>query len=310
MSQEAIFWGDKRYHSLNYALRNIFGSKVMKLSLNGGFTCPNRDGTLDNRGCLFCGESGAGEFTASKALSIKEQLSQQISLLSKKWSTNHYIAYFQSFTNTYAPAQHLRSMYEEALSFEGVKGLAIATRPDCLPSEALDLLQEISKKTFLWIELGLQTSNEQSASLIRRGYSLDVYERAIEELTSRNIRFVVHLIAGLPYESKADFLSSIKYITSTKHKLWGIKLHLLHVLRTADLYNLYPDFHVLEYDEYIEWICDALELLPKETVIHRLTGDGQKEQLIAPKWSLNKLSVLSGIDKELMKRNSWQGKTH
>ncbi|HHY91324.1 MAG TPA: TIGR01212 family radical SAM protein [Clostridiales bacterium] len=300
-------WGDKRYHSLDYELKKIFGEKVLKLSLNGNFTCPNRDGTIGTKGCLFCSEKGSGEFAAPAKLSISEQIQQQKKFLSKKWTANKYIAYFQSFTNTYAPVQQLKQKYKEALSSPDIVGLAIATRPDCLPEETLNLLEELNQITYLWIELGLQTIHEQTAKLIRRGYDIACFENAIAELKKRNIPVAAHLIFGLPYETEQDMLASVQYIAATG--IQGIKIHLLHILKDTDLYRFYQEhpFPLLTQEKYISLIVNALEILPPEMVIHRLTGDGAQDLLFAPKWSINKKAVLNGIQHELKKRNTYQG---
>lgn len=300
-------WNDKRYHTLDYEFKKIFGEKTIKLSINGGFTCPNRDGTISDRGCLFCSESGSGEFAGNVDKSIDEQLTDQMEFMSKKWKSNTYIAYFQSYTNTYDNVETLRKKYYASLSRDNIKGLAIATRPDCLNDEIIDLLSEINKQTFLWIELGLQTIHPQTAKLIRRGYELDVFEKAVNKLKKNNIRFVVHLILGLPVETREDMLESVKYINSLNP--WGVKLHLLHILNNTDLYTYYKNtnFQVLSQDEYISLVCDCLELLDEDIIIQRLTGDGRKDDLIEPRWSLNKLKVLSDIDKELVNRQSFQG---
>lgn len=302
-----MMWGDKRYLSLNYELRKTFGTKVIKLSLDGGFTCPNRDGTIGNRGCIFCGEEGSGEFTSSRKLSIKDQIESQKRFLSKKWSEGKYISFFQNFTNTYSTVKDLNKKYSEAISQNGVVGLAIATRPDCLSEEVLKLLEEFNKKTFLWVELGLQTIHGETAKFIRRGYELDCYEKAIMELNKRNIKVVTHLIFGLPNETNKDMLDSVKYISSTN--TWGIKFHNLYIQEGTDLYNYYikNPFHILSIDEYISLVVDSIELLPQNMVVHRLTGDGKKELLVEPRWTLNKLKVLSSIDKELKQRNTYQG---
>ena len=302
-----MMWKDKRYHSLDYEFKTTFGTKVIKLSLDGGFTCPNRDGTVGSRGCIFCSEEGSGEFAANRALSISKQIEQQKEFLSRKWPNGKYIAYFQNFTNTYSSALDLRRKYEEAISKEDVVGLAIATRADCLPEEVLDLLEELNKKTFIWVELGLQTIHETTAKFIRRGYSLNVYNSVVEELKKRNIKVVTHLIFGLPGESKKDILESVKYLVDTE--TWGVKLHLLYIQKDTDLYEYYKSspFHILSQEEYISLVCDSLEMLPPDMVIHRLTGDGKKGLLLEPRWSLNKLKVLSGIDMELKRRGSYQG---
>ncbi|MCF6461959.1 TIGR01212 family radical SAM protein [Clostridium sp. Cult1] len=300
-------WGDKRYHTLNYELRKEFGEKIMKLSLDGGFTCPNRDGTIGYRGCIFCGEEGSGEFAGSRILTIKEQIQQQKEFLSNKWNTDKYIAYFQNFTNTYSSYDNLREKYYEALSQEGVVGLAIATRPDCLSEEVLELLTELNEQTYLWIELGLQTIHGRTSKFIRRGYPLETYNKAIGDLRNRDIKVVTHLIFGLPNESKGDILDSVKYVANTN--TWGIKFHLLYIQKGTDLYEYYlkSPFSILNREDYISLVVDGLELLPKEMVIHRLTGDGKKNLLLEPRWSLDKLRVLSGIDQELKRRNSYQG---
>ncbi|MBV1817251.1 TIGR01212 family radical SAM protein [Anaerosalibacter bizertensis] len=302
-----MMWGDKRYLSLNYELRKTFGTKVIKLSLDGGFTCPNRDGTIGNRGCIFCGEEGSGEFTSSRKLSIKDQIESQKRFLSKKWSEGKYISFFQNFTNTYSTVKDLNKKYSEAISQNGVVGLAIATRPDCLSEEVLKLLEEFNKKTFLWVELGLQTIHGETAKFIRRGYELDCYEKAIMELNKRNVKVVTHLIFGLPNETNKDMLDSVKYISNTN--TWGVKFHNLYIQEGTDLYNYYikNPFHILSIDEYISLVVDSIELLPQNMVVHRLTGDGKKELLVEPRWTLNKLKVLSSIDKELKQRNTYQG---
>lgn len=303
-------WNGKRYHSLNSHLKNIFGNKIIKLSFDGGFSCPNRDGTLGTRGCIFCGEEGSGEFAGSRHRSLKTQANEQKLLISKKNNSNMYIAYFQNFTNTYGDVEHLRGLYYEALSIEGVVGLAIATRPDCIDNNVLDLLSELNERTFLWIELGLQSIHESSSKFIRRGYDLEIYNKTIKNLTRRNIRYVTHLIIGLPGENKKMMLETVKYVADTNS--WGIKLHSLYIQKETDLYSYYlkNPFRILTKEEYVDIIVDSLEILAPDIVIHRLTGDGKRELLYEPKWSLNKLGVLSSIDKELKNRNSYQGINH
>ncbi len=299
----------KRYNTLNEELKREFGKKVMKLCIDGGFTCPNRDGTIGSRGCIFCGEEGAGEFAGVRSSSIKEQVEQQKKLLSKKWDTDKYIVYFQNFTNTYDDINRLKSLYYEAINIEGVVGLAIATRPDCLEKDVLDLLEELNDKTYLWIELGLQSIHEKSSKFIRRGYPLSVYDQAIENLKSRNIKAVTHVILGLPNEDKEEMLDTVRYVGNTNS--WGIKLHSLYIQRDTDLYDYYikNPFPILSREEYISIVADAIEVLPKDMVVHRVTGDGKRELLHQPKWSLDKLKVLTMIDKELKLRNSYQGKS-
>ena len=298
---------EKRYNTLNNELRKEFGEKVMKLSLDGGFTCPNRDGTVGNEGCIFCSDEGSGEFAGSRFVSIKEQVEQQKELLSKKWKSDKYIVYFQNFTNTYKSVGELRKLYYEAISIEGVVGLAIATRPDCLDNDVLELLAELNEKTYLWIELGLQSIHEKSSDFIRRGYALSTYDKAIQDLKLRKIRTVTHIIIGLPNETNDDILDTVKHVSKTN--TWGVKLHSLYIQKGTDLYDYYikNPFTIRSMEEYIEILSDCLEILPKDMIVHRVTGDGKRSLLHEPKWSTNKLKVLTGIDKELKLRNSRQG---
>lgn len=300
-------WNDKRYHTLDYEFKKTFGEKAIKLSIDGGFTCPNRDGTIGKKGCIFCSERGSGEFTSDKHKSISEQITEQKQIMSKKWISNTYIAYFQNYTNTYDTVENLRIKFDEALSCPNIKGLAIATRPDCINEEIADLLSKINSKTFLWIELGLQTINDNTAEFLRRGYNLSQFNYAVNILKSKNIKVVAHLIIGLPGESETQIIDSVKYISDLN--IWGIKLHMLHIIRNTDLEVYYNknNFKILSQEEYVNIICDALECLSPNIVIHRITGDGKKSDLIEPLWSLNKLKVLSDIDMELKKRQSKQG---
>lgn len=302
-------WNNKNYHTLDYELKKYFGEKTIKLSINGGFTCPNRDGTLSKNGCIFCSEKGSGDFAGNVDSSINKQIADQISLLSKKWKSSTYIAYFQSYTNTYDTVKNLQKKYFEALNVKNVKGIAIATRPDCINEDIAKLLSQINEKTYLWVELGLQTIHESTAKLIRRGYDLEVFNEAVKLLNKYNIKVVVHLILGLPGEKRNDILESVKYI-STK-KIWGVKLHLLHILKNTDLEKFYHQtkFKILSQEEYVNLVCDCLELLPENIVVHRVTGDGKRSELIEPMWSLNKLQVLNDIDYEFLRRNSYQGKS-
>ena len=226
-------FGNKRYRTLNYELKKTFGKKVIKLSIDGGFTCPNRDGTVGNRGCLFCSEEGSGEFSGNRKISITKQMDNQRKLLEKKWKTNLVIPYFQSFTNTYSNVENLRKKYDEATNYPGAVGLAVATRPDCLENEKIELLSNYSKNYLTWVELGLQTIHENSAELIRRGYNLKVFEDALDKLNKYNIKTVVHLIIGLPGETKEDIIQTVRYINSKK--IWGVKFHLMHILKNTDL---------------------------------------------------------------------------
>lgn len=303
-------WDGKRYHSLNTHLRTVFHEKIVKISLDGGFTCPNRDGTIGTTGCIFCSDRGAGDFAGTRSNTIAAQMIEIKKNLQKKWPHAKYIAHFQAFTNTYGPIDLLRDKYEEALGQESVVGLAIATRPDCLSDPVLELLQEFNEKTYLWVELGLQTIHDASAQLIGRGYPLCTFMEAIEKLRSRNISVVNHMILGIPNESKNDMMNSIKHMASLP--IQGIKLQVLYVLKNTPLASLYQQekFVALEQKEYMELIADCIEVLPPDLVIHRLTGDGPKDLLIAPLWTKNKLAVLNGIDQILIQRDSWQGKLY
>ena len=300
-------WNDKRYHTLDYELKKIFGEKTIKLSIDGNFTCPNRDGTIGYEGCIFCSERGSGDFT-QRGKSIRSQIAEQKQFMSKKWKSNTYIAYFQNYTNTYDSVDNLRKKYYEALSCENIKGIAIATRPDCISDEIADFLDELNSKTFLWIELGLQSIHDKTAKFIKRGYDLEQFNHGIEILKNRNIRTAVHLIMGLPGESREQMLDSVKYISDLN--VWGIKIHMLHILKNTPLAKYYEEnpFILLSQEEYVNLVCDALELLSDGIIVHRLTGDGKKSDLIEPCWTLNKLRVLSDIDKTLKMRGSFQGK--
>ena len=300
-------FGNKRYRTLNYELKKTFGGKVIKLAIDGGFTCPNRDGTVGSRGCLFCSEEGSGEFAGDRSKSITSQMLQQKKLLKKKWNTDLVIPYFQSFTSTYDNIKNLKAKYDEAISFKGSLGLALATRPDCLEDKKIQLLSEYAEKHLVWVELGLQTIHENTSNLIRRGYTLEIFEDALKRLNKRKIKTVAHIIVGLPGESKSDIMETVKYISN--QKIWGVKFHLLHVLKNTDLEDYYykNKFKLLKKEEYINIICDSLELLRDDIVVHRVTGDGRQSDLIGPRWSLDKLRVISGIDMELKSRNTHQG---
>ncbi|MCI9146608.1 MAG: TIGR01212 family radical SAM protein [Eubacterium sp.] len=288
-----------KYYSLNNYLRNTFGDKVYKLSLDGGFTCPNRDGTIDTRGCIFCSEGGSGDFAESSLLSITEQIEQGKKRVENKIKSDKYIAYFQAFTNTYAPVEILRQKFFEAIRHKDIVALSIATRPDCLDDNILSLLDELNKIKPVFVELGLQTIHEKSAAYIRRGYPLSVYDEAVKKLKSISINIVVHVILGLPNESKTDMLETVSYVC--KSGIDGIKLQLLHILKNTDLADEYYRGNVktLELDEYIDIIKACVEIIPSDIVIHRLTGDGAKKDLIAPLWSADKKNVLNKLNKAL-----------
>lgn len=300
-------WHGKRYYSFDSFLKNTFGEKIYKVSLDGGFTCPNRDGTLGTNGCIFCSQGGSGDFASDASLSVHEQITQGISLLSKKAETSGYIAYFQAFTNTYGPIDKLRKLFTEAIDDERIVALAIGTRPDCLPPKVLDLLEELNRKKPVFVELGLQTIHEKTADFIRRGYPLSCFEQAVFDLAKRKILTVVHLILGLPGETDDMMLDSVRYLN--KLPVHGIKLSMLHVLKytdLADFYNKEP-FHIFEMDEYVQLVLKCIGNLREDMVIHRLTGDGPKDLLIAPKWSLHKRKVLNEIAHQLKVNNLHQG---
>ena len=302
-----MYQDGKPYHSLNSYYQKKFGHKTVKLPLDGGFNCPNRDGKIATGGCIFCSAKGSGDFTPSRYLSITEQLQISKEKLLHKWQNPKYIAYFQAFTNTYAPVSVLRTKYEEALSDPEIIGLSIATRPDCLDDDVLELLEELTHKTSLCVELGLQTSNQDTAKAIHRGYENMVFEKAVHDLKERKIEVVVHVILGLPNETKEDMRNTISYLNALP--IDGIKLQLLHVLKDTPLAESYQngDFTVLSKDAYIDILCSCIALLRPDIVIHRMTGDGPKESLLAPLWSLQKRDVLNSIHKELKLRNISQG---
>lgn len=285
-----------KYYSLNNYLKDTFGCKVYKISLDAGFTCPNRDGTIGSRGCVFCSAGGSGDFAQSSRLTITQQIEKGKELVSSKIKSGKYIAYFQAYTNTYAPVNILREKYYEALNHKDIVALSIATRPDCLDEDVINLLDEINKIKPVFVELGLQTIHEKTAEYIRRGYTLDIYDKAVKDLKGIGVNVVVHVILGLPNETKADMLETVKYVCQSR--IDGIKLQLLHVLKNTDLERDYLDgkFNVLEFDEYIDLIKDCLEIIPDNIVIHRLTGDGAKKDLIAPLWSADKKRVLNAIN--------------
>lgn len=295
-------------HRLSDVLKAQFGQKVIKLSIDGGFTCPNRDGTKGTGGCSFCSSRGSGEFTSGAQLPIAEQMAAQVRLLSAKWPHARYIAYFQNFSNTYAAPEILRTKYDEALSFPGAVGLAIATRPDCIDASVAQLLAEYSRRTYLWVELGIQTVREQTARAFGRGYTNAEADAAFARLRCEGIRTVAHMIIGLPGESESDYAATLESLVN--HGIWGIKMHMLNILRNtglAERYRLHP-FALPDLDDYIRVVCDLLEMLPPEVTVHRLTGDGSGEDLIAPQWIRDKRAVLNGIHKELRRRHSYQGR--
>ena len=299
---------NKRYHTLDYYYKNRFNEKIFKVSLNANFSCPNIDGTIGYGGCIYCSKSGSGEFAGNKEETIEKQFLEVKETMLKKWPKAKYIGYFQARTNTYAPVETLRKFHNKILSQEGVIGLNISTRPDSITDECLDYLEELNKKTYLTIELGLQTTNPKTTKLINRCHSLECFEEMVKKLRKRNIDVVVHIINGLPYETKEDMLNTVKYLNNLD--IQGIKIHMLSILKDTPLAYLYQkdNFHVLTKEEYIDIVIDQLELLRPEIVIHRITGDPKIDDLIEPTWLTKKFCVLNDIDKEMVNRDSYQGK--
>ena len=299
---------NKRYHTLNYYLKNKFNTKVFKVSLNGGFTCPNLDGTKGYGGCIYCSKSGSGDFGGNPNKDLTTQFKEIKEVESKKWPNSKYIAYFQARTNTYAPLEILKAKYEEVLKIDDVIGLFIATRCDAITDETLDYLEELNKRTFLTIELGLQTTNEKTSKLINRCHTLKEFEDMVKRLRKRNINVVIHIINGLPYETETDMLNTVRYLN--KLDIQGIKIHMLCIIKDTPLETLYQKekFHILTKEEYIDIVIKQLELLREDIVIHRITSDPDKNSLIEPTWLLKKFCLLNDIDKEMVKRDTYQGK--
>lgn len=303
-------WNGKPYHSFDYMLKERFGEKIYKVALNGGMTCPNRDGTLGNRGCIFCSAGGSGDFAGNRQDSITQQIEKQASSIRQKRGVAKFIAYFQAYTNTYAPVDYLRKIYTKAISHPDIVAVSIGTRPDCLDKDILQLLDELNQKKPVWVELGLQTIHETTAQYIRRGYPLSCFEQAVSELRKRNLDVIVHTILGLPGENRNDILSTIEYLNH--QDIQGIKLQLLHVLKGTDLADDYlaGKFQVYTMEEYLDLVIDCLEHLNPEIVIHRLTGDGPKDLLIAPLWSSAKRTVLNTLHRKCKLQHSFQGKKY
>lgn len=306
--QAQKYWGGKPYYSLNQYLLNTFGEKVYKLAVDGGFTCPNRDGTLGDRGCIFCSAGGSGDFAANKTLSFDEQIQAGKELLKNKNTGHRYIAYFQAYTNTYAPLERLRSIYSEAIRHPEVAALSIATRPDCIDEPIAKFLSELSRIKPVWIELGLQTIHPDTARYIRRGYSLSCFENALSLLHMYQLEAVVHTILGLPGESSEDMIATARYLS--EKNIQGLKPQLLHVLKGTDLADDYSKkkFHILSLEEYTDILIRCIEVSSPQTVIHRITGDGPKKLLIEPLWSGHKKQVMNFIHKEFHRRQTWQGR--
>ena len=314
-----VHWGEKRYYSLDYYLKKTYGEKLYKISLDGGMTCPNRDGTLGTHGCIFCSRGGSGDFAASRTLSVTEQIEAGKQQSAKKYTGSSYIAYFQAYTNTYASLEYLETLYMEAITHPDIRILSIATRPDCLSEKILDLLENLNRIKPVWVELGLQTIHPESARYNRRGYPLEVFDTAVHELKRWNLTVIVHVILFLPGETHEMMLETIEYLNHSD--IDGIKLQLLHILEGTDLaveYQKYlsdpaytgPAFHIPDADEYIGLLTECIQHLRPEIVIHRLTGDGPKDLLIAPLWTGAKRTVLNQIHKYMKDHDLYQGKEY
>ena len=309
---------DLRINMISPWLKKRFGCKVIKLALDGGFTCPNRDGSKGCGGCLFCSESGSGDMASSLrdgsgADAIAEALSDQIDLLSRKWPEAKYLAYFQSHTNTYAPVSELREKFEPALEHPDVLGIAVATRPDCLPDDVIDYLAELNKKTFLWVELGLQTIHDETARAMNLCHNLADYDDAVARLTARGIRVVTHLILGLPGETQEMMEQSVRYVcggSTDETNIFGLKLHMLNVVKGSGLCETMPDYVPFDsIEEYVDLLIDMIEIIPSDITIHRISGDAPRSTLIAPEWSYKKRTILNMIHNQMRLRNTWQGKS-
>jgi radical SAM protein (TIGR01212 family) len=299
---------NRPYNDLNTYLRGIFGCRVQKITVDAGLSCPNRDGTLSTGGCIYCNERGSGTGAHAQGLSIRDQLLRGKAALSKRYKAKKFIAYFQSFSNTYAPIEQLRKLYEEALSVEDVVGLSIGTRPDCVDDPVLSLLQAYAKDSLIWIEYGLQSAHDATLARINRGHDFQCFKTAIRATQNRGINICAHVILGLPNETKAHMLETAK--TIAQMGIQGVKIHLLYVIQGTPLETLYRkgNYKCLRQEEYADIVCDFLELLPKDMIIQRLTGDPHRQELVAPEWSLRKGETLNLIKEGLAQRNSWQGK--
>jgi uncharacterized protein len=306
--EKPAYFGDKSYYTWNHHLKSHFGEKIIKIPLDGGFDCPNRDGKAAYGGCTFCSQSGSGDFAGSRRDDIITQFHTVKERMHAKWKKGKYLGYFQAFTNTYAPVEKLKEMYETVLEQEGVVGLAIATRPDCLPDDVVEYLADLNKRTYLWVELGLQTVHERTAMLINRAHDYPTYVEGVNKLRKHNIRVCTHIIDGLPLETPEMMMETAREVA--KLDVQGIKIHLLHLLKKTPMVKQYEQgmLEFLDFDTYVNLVCDQLEVIPSDMMIHRLTGDGPSDLLIGPMWSLNKWKVLNAIDSELKRRDSFQGK--
>ncbi|MGL4624047.1 MAG: TIGR01212 family radical SAM protein [Culicoidibacterales bacterium] len=300
---------NKRYHTWNYHLREVYGEKVFKVSLNAGFTCPNIDGTATYGGCTFCSTKGSGDFAGNPADELVDQFTTIRNRTWQKWpDVTKFIGYFQAFSNTYAPVEVLREKYEAILALDGVVGLAIATRPDCLADDVIEYLAELNTRTNLWIELGLQSMHDSTAKLINRGHDSATFVTAVEKLRAHNINVCVHIINGLPRETPEMMMETARFLADMD--IQGVKIHLLHVLKNTAMAKMLEKNMMapMTREDYVQVVCDQLEIFPAHVIMHRVTGDGGESELIAPLWSLKKFVVMNEIDKELVRRNSWQGK--
>jgi uncharacterized protein len=303
-----LLWGEKRFHTWNYEMREQFGEKVFKVMLDAGFTCPNRDGTIATGGCTFCSARGSGDFAGSRRDDLVVQFRKIAEQQHQKWPNAKYIGYFQAYTNTYAPVEELREYYEAILQQPGVVGLSIATRPDCLPDDVVEYLAELNERTYLWVEMGLQTIHERTSELVNRAHDTQCYYDAVAKLRKHGIRVCAHVIYGLPQETHEMMLDTSRAVAHMD--VQGIKIHLLHLMRKTPMVKQYEAglLQFLEKDEYVKLVVDTLEFLPPEMIVHRVTGDAPRDLLIGPMWSLKKWEVLNAIDAELVRRNTWQGK--
>ena len=298
---------NKRYHTWNYYLRNTFGEKVFKVSINAGFTRPNIDGKVAFGGCTYCSKEGSGDFAGNPKDNLIKQFDDITQMMHKKWPNAKYIGYFQAFTNTYAPVDILKEKYETILALDDVIGLSISTRPDCLEDDVVEYLGELNKRTNLWVELGLQTIHDSTSKLINRGHDYDEFLKGLEKLKAKNIKVIVHIINGLPGEDYNMMMETAKAVANMG--VDGIKIHLLHVIKDTPMEKMLQKgmLTLMSQEEYINLVCDQLEILPETMIVHRLTGDGKRDELVGPLWSLKKWEVLNAIDDELKKRNSYQG---
>ncbi|WP_270939864.1 TIGR01212 family radical SAM protein [Romboutsia lituseburensis] len=307
MTKFKYAFDNKRYHTWNYYLRNTFGEKVFKVSINAGFTCPNIDGKVSFGGCTYCSKEGSGDFAGNPNDNLIKQFDDITQMMHKKWQNAKYIGYFQAYTNTYAPLNILKEKYETILGLDNVIGLSISTRPDCLPDDVVEYLGELNEKTNLWVELGLQTIHDKTSKLINRGHDYKSFVEGVEKLKAKNIKVVVHIINGLPGEDYNMMMETAKAVANMG--VDGIKIHLLHVIKDTPMEKMLNNnmMTLMEQDEYIKLVCDQLEILPETMIVHRLTGDGKRDELVGPLWSLKKWEVLNAIDDELKRRDSYQG---